>query len=333
MRKPDDLHRHASRAAIKIHEHLRGPGRRAHLFDLPMARWYELNRTMQLHQYAQKRAWHAASASLVDDLDYMLRGLFRELEALRGELPELRDARNVATSGAIAADLCALADEFEEVDIDLKEKSITVETAPIVLEGVELGAFQILLRWEKIADGSAYKIIAQQPNCPEGDSDVTHPHVRDDQLCEGVGAVPIRRALTAGRLLDFFLLVRQILQTYNAESAHVQLSSWSGVSCRDCGYRMPSGDYSSCERCDEPVCSDCSVSCDGCSRYVCSSCSGQCAQCQEQFCQACLTRAPSTNRFLCPSCLKEGESSHDQEECDPPAAADGVCLGQAAAAA
>jgi hypothetical protein len=64
---------------------------------------------------------------------------------------------------------------------------------------------------------------------------VTHPHVCNGQLCEGDGAAPIKAALGSGRLLDFFVLVGQILETYNDASAHVTLDNWEGRSCNDCG--------------------------------------------------------------------------------------------------
>jgi hypothetical protein len=79
----------------------------------------------------------------------------------------------------------------------------------------------------------------------------THPHVREKLLCEGDGAASIRRALAEGRLLDFFTLVRQVLETYNPGSAYVELSRWNGVTCKDCGYIMPGDGYGTCDLCYE----------------------------------------------------------------------------------
>ena len=74
----------------------------------------------------------------------------------------------------------------------LYRKYWRVETEGIVLEDVELGAFRIVLHWERIGAGRAYAVVALDPNCPVGRSDATHPHVEDHQLCEGAGATAIR---------------------------------------------------------------------------------------------------------------------------------------------
>ena len=58
------------------------------------------------------------------------------------------------------------------------------------------------------------------------------------------------RRLASGRLLDFFVLVRQILQTYNDGSAHVPLDDWEARSARIVT-RGSRDEGSSCERCDE----------------------------------------------------------------------------------
>src|SRR5205085_12208461 len=195
-----------------------------------------------------------------------------ELDSLRARLPQSSPPNQVSTAGTIAADLLALAGEFEAVAIDLKEKTIRVDTEGIVLEDVDLGAFRIVLHWERIGAGRAYDVVAIDPNCPVGRGNVTHPHVEDHQLCEGAGATAIRTALASGRLLDFFVMIRQILQTYNGGSAYVPLSDWSGsedVTCTDCGCLMSSEDGCSCERCDARICTDCESSCRGCGRYVC----------------------------------------------------------------
>ena len=57
-------------------------------------------------------------------------------------------------------------------------------------------------------------MIALDPSPAASNSETTHPHVQTNQLCEGDGRSAIRHAMREGRLLDFFVLVRQILQTY-----------------------------------------------------------------------------------------------------------------------
>lgn len=338
--------RQTPRAAVWIHEHLLGPARRPPIVDVPQAAWDELRRTVERLRYAQRRGWHVAAGSLCDELDYTCGCLQRHLEAFRQQLPSKSAAQQVASPSEIAADLYALEQEFEDVVLMLKEHTISVLTAPIVLEDVELGPFRIVLHWERIGQTLAYEVIAEEDHAADGNSDVTHPHVRDQTLCEGEGTAAIKAALSAGRLMDFFVLVRQVLETYNSGSAHVLLSNWNGgTSCQSCGTWLSDDDYSSCERCSDVVCSECSNGCGSCSRYVCSGCSADCAECENQFCLACLTEAESSGRQLCGSCLEaqmkkdQSDDTKDEAPAAEPASppqppptppANPVCVGQTA---
>jgi len=338
--------RWALRAAVKIHEHLLGPARRPLLNDLPQTAWNELRLTVERLRYAQRRGWHVAAQSLCDDLHYTCGCLQRHLEAFRQQLPSKSVTQQVASPSEIAADLYALEQEFEDVVLLLKEHRISVLTAPIVLEDVELGPFRIVLHWERVGQVCAYELIAEEAHAAEGNSDVTHPHVRDQVLCEGEGMAAIKAALSSGRLLDFFVLVRQILETYNPGSAHVSLSNWSGGTfCQSCGTGLTDDDYSTCDRCSDVVCNDCSNGCSDCSRYVCSGCSADCAECENRFCLACLTEQEGTGRQLCETCLEahmkkeQSDDTKDEAPASEPAsapqplpapAADPVCVGQAA---
>jgi hypothetical protein len=325
--------RQAIRAAIRIHQHLCTPTAQARNIALPQSQWEEVSTLIRRLHFVQGRAWRAASQTVACDLEYQLRRLGAELDSLRTRLPQPSPLNRVTTAGTIAADLLALAGELEAVAIDLKEKTIRVDTEGIALEEVELGGFRIVLHWERIGMGRAYDVVALDPNCPVGRSDVTHPHVEDHQLCEGAGAPAIRAALASGRLLDFFVMVRQILQTYNGGSAYVPLSDWSGsadVTCADCGCFMSSEDAVTCERCDARLCTDCESSCPGCGRYVCGECCGACAACSHSFCQGCLNEVAGSQHLLCDPCLEKKEDSEDVEDDREAPAADAVCLGEAA---
>ncbi len=106
-------------------------------------------------------------------------------------------------------------DEFDQVTINLRERTLSVTTEPIDLEGLELGPFSILLDWNRLSEHGSYRIVAEYPNPAHSNEEVTHPHVHDERLCEGGGHLAIRQSLQEGRLLDFFILVRQVLRTYN----------------------------------------------------------------------------------------------------------------------
>ncbi len=305
--------RQAVRAAIKIHEHLVGTARWAELTYLPTYCWEQLVQSAGRLRIVQGNGWCAASRHLILDLDYSLQRIIRQLGDFRTRLPVVPHPDRVASPGEIVADLTALATEFSDCQIDLRERVISVQTAPIVLEECDLGAFRIVLRWERIGREKAYQVIAIDPNPPADASDVTHPHVLDDQLCEGEGSAAIKTALRAGRLFDFFVLVRQILQTYNPASAHVQLCRWGGVACRDCGY-VDSSEHSECDRCHGALCSDCVALCQGCDAYLCSGCAGACSECGGRYCENCLTTPAGSDHLLCSQCLQKKEEAEDAEE-------------------
>ena len=127
-------------------------------------------------------------------------------------------------------------------------------TEPIVFDDFYLGPFEIRLSFHDACDTLSYEVLACDP-CPAATSDeVTHPHVEANQLCEGDGRPMIRQALQQGNLADFFLIVRQILATYNSASAYVQLDQWAGRDCPDCGYSMNEDELICCSDCETDVC-------------------------------------------------------------------------------
>jgi hypothetical protein len=306
------------RAAQRIHDQLCGTALSSGLVDVPEAAWKELHSTACRLQYVLAREWRVAGQQLLDDLSYMARRFERELITFREQLPRSLSATLLSTPREISNDLLTLQQEFDEFTLDLRERTLSAVTGPIDLEGVSLGAFRIVLHWDLIGQRKAYEVEATEPNPAEGNEEVTHPHVRDRLLCEGEGTAPIRAALSQGRLLDFFMLVRQILETYNADSAHVALDRWNDVNCCNCGWRMPSEEHGTCERCHAPLCSDCSSGCQNCDFAVCGECTGQCAECGDCFCLGCL-RSTDSGQLICTSCLETKEEQQDDSEDDFPA--------------
>ena len=104
------------------------------------------------------------------------------------------------------------------MEIDFEEHEIAVTTEPITLEGIFLGPFEIRLDWERLGNSLPYRIKALDPHPAAANEDVTHPHVQNEQLCEGDGRVGHPQRLREGRLGDFFLLVAQVLRTYGKGS-------------------------------------------------------------------------------------------------------------------
>ncbi len=334
MRTIDPLRHHAIRAALRIHDHLAGTNCLSGLIQLPMHEWDHSAKLLQRLELALRRGWRAASDSLLADLEYSLRRLRTECDACHANLPRSTAASRLAPPGEIVADILALDTDFDGLAIKLEENLLQVQTYPIVLDQTALGRFRIELRWQLIGRERAYEVIAETPNTPENNEEVTHPHVSGNLLCEGEGNAPIRRALAEGRLLDFFTLVRQVLASYNPGSAYVELSRWNGVACKDCGYVMPGDGYGICDRCEDPLCSECSVGCSRCDRYVCNVCSTTCEACERTLCESCL-RSTDSGRLLCPTCLEQTLEESDEnlcseEDASPDAA---VCPAGAAPAA
>ncbi len=133
--------------------------------------------------------------------------LLTPLTVPANEAPKIPEVREVF------AELVAADEEFGNLEV--RDGLISVTTDRIVLDDVDFGPFEIRL------SNNSFTVVATDPHESNVNFDVTHPHVSADQLCAGWGAEPIAAALTEGRLCDFFMVIRQVLETYNAESAYV----------------------------------------------------------------------------------------------------------------
>jgi hypothetical protein len=296
-----------ARAAGRIHAELRPSLTDAD--DLPIAAWQRCQRFQRLMGCARARGWTAAERICRTQLK-------RSLAALRQELDECERSLDVVpTSPAqtlrdVYDDLVAIEAEFDGFRVNLREATISVVTRSVVLADVDLGRFEIVLSWRGLGDSrSPYTVGAVDERSAHSDSSLAHPHVRDEQLCEGDGAAAIRSALRSGRLLDFLTIVAQTLATYNPHSAYLALDQWLGVSCTDCGAVVEADEASCCERCESDLCGDCQYSCTACGRLACSDCGSSCSHCGEHHCRACLVACADCGRHFC-------ERSLDEELCE-----------------
>ena len=308
------LRRHI-RAAVQIHTHLTGTGRFGPIPILYDHEWEGLAKTARRFEFAREKGWQTAADSLLSELDLSAASLGRRLDRFRYELPKTPSPMQVSGPRDIAEDLAALEHEFEEMELNLQEKKVSVVTPAIELEETYLGPFRVVLRWEDIGQGACYDVIAEDPQPAEGNDDVTHPHVTGETLCEGEGSTAIRKAIAQGRLLDFFTLVKQILETYNAGSAYVTLSRWSGGrDCYDCGTSISDEESWCCSRCSESICDSCHSSCETCDETLCSGCCTSCQECSGIFCRGCLEFRPGSRVLICNDCLeKKGKPTDDDE--------------------
>lgn len=302
------------RAAVRIHERLTAGRDPAAAPLLPLDTWDDLVTAARRVVLAEQHGWSVAAASSRATFRRLANALIDRLSRGVAAAEGRRRSVQVQSPAEVLAELVALEQEFDEVEIALTEQKLSVTTDPIVFEGVHLGRFRVVLHWDELPEASSYSVIALDPNPAAHDETTPHPHVREDTLCEGDGRSPIRSALEEGRLLDFFLLINSILTTYNPSSAYVQLSRWNGAPCTDCGCTSAEDESTCCDRCDRDVCFDCSAGCNDCGRTCCSDCRGRCDGCGELFCSACLTSCRSCSEDFCGACLEEGACSVCRDE-------------------
>ena len=244
----------------------------------------------------------------LSDFSYHLQRFKESVTSDETKLPKL---------SCIFAELSQIDEELGEYQFDLKEKTISVITEPITLDDIPFGPFEIKLfidQINKLYTDSPYRIIALEPNPAGTDSCVTHPHVSSEKLCEGDGVVSIRKAIEQGRLCDFFMMIVNILQTYNPDSPYVALDDWEGISCYDCGYTVAGDDCYYCECCDRDYCSSCSTYCQMCDTTLCLGCAYECPSCNEPVCQSCTAKCKDCEETYCKDCLTEDGLCQNCEE-------------------
>ncbi len=326
---------HLIRMAGRIHRHLSTqPVTRADWQSRAMellARLRCMEQNWNAARQASTRGWHAAAA--LKDQEVAAEAARIEFAASNLVRQPMRPGihSNPPTLRTIVAELQQLGDEFEDVEIDLKEGLIGVTTDRIVLEGMDLGPFSIDLHVSRLCErlgSECFDCNALEPNPAATNESVTHPHVQDGRLCAGDATLPVAAALKDGRIADAFVLIRSVLQTYNPASPYVSLENWSGSRCQDCDYLADSDGMYFCDGCDRDVCEDCYSSCDMCDEGCCRSCletdpvSGNrcCSACRDT-CDACGRTVDEesfdTETELCPACLEK----HKQEMPPTPATA------------
>ncbi|WP_437222627.1 hypothetical protein SH661x_002868 [Planctomicrobium sp. SH661] len=295
-----------SRTAGRLRHHYHSRCAPPPLPFLPLDLWQELTRSIRRRQLAHRNGLLQAQQLLRERSNRQLEELSDRIrlslraEAEQGTAPPLPSLRS------LFEELQHLHEEFESVSIQLREGLITVQTAAIVLEGIDLGRFDIRLKIADLGRTRPYEVIALDPHPAGCSSETTHPHVSGNVLCEGEGQVPLRTAFAQGRLCDAFLIIHGILNTYNPSSAYIALSEWDGVPCHDCDDNTGEEDAYSCGRCEVTLCSRCAKSCENCSVDLCSECEASCEACGQPFCSRCLSDCPDCDQPFCASCLNEG---------------------------
>jgi hypothetical protein len=259
----------------------------------------------------------------------------RQVQALRRDLDDIPAEQNsnqkTPTIRQLAGELRQIEEEFGEWKFEPGVQLLSVRTGPIHLEEVYLGPFSIELELSGLSyfSGSQagagqhpFRVVALDPHPAAGNRHVTHPHVSDERLCTGESTPLISAALMNGRLADFFLIVRGLLQTYNPDSPYVALDVWTGTSCNECGDRVHEDDRYYCESCDHDVCDGCTGRCQSCDESACLGCLINCKHCEAYHCVGCMkdcTECGSRccvdclDEKLCPPCVEAKENQSDPE--------------------
>ncbi len=220
-----------------------------------------------------------------------------------GPVPSLRE---------VYEDLGAIEEEFPAVEFDASNQRLIVETEPIVLQGLYLGPFAIDLRIDQLGrddPGAAFAVQARDPQPAGSDPGVTHPHVSGERLCCGEAIPALRQCFRAGRLLDGLLMIRSVLNTYNPDSAYVQIDQWEGRPCYDCATNLPEESLIFCEHCRQEYCEDCVSVCNVCCEAYCLSCCGRCEDCDQSICPSCRVVCDDCGEGRCPDC-------HENHDCE-----------------
>ena len=311
------------RLAGRLAAHITKLSRRALDIDLAPHSMGSARQLLDRMLTATERGWHSAA----EHLGWELRTRLTECQT------RINSGLRVLSSGAFCQpsptqrlvydELVAVRTEFAEFSFDLPDETVTVFTDEITLEGIDLGRFEIRLQGRELG-GTPYIIIPESPHYPSSRSDVPHPHVLGERLCEGDASAPLAHALRTGRFSDFFQIIWQTLSTYNSESPYVSLSAWYGVNCHACGGHVSDDDESYyCEECEASVCSDCSRSCQHCGNSGCDACLPNCPECSSDCCSFCLKRCDGCSKLRCPDCLTDqlceechAEAATDQETDD-----------------
>ena len=311
------------RAAVLIHGQLASRDRPTSSVSLPDYTWTAIRRLQGQITRAARLGWNGAARRLGREMADVLRRFQADLEATRQTIESQTASSTIPCSSEIYRDLTALQEEFDDVEAHLEEHELVVTTDCIVLDDIELGAFEIHLDWQRLGSSHPYRIVARDPNPAAQSTEITHPHVQSETLCEGDGHAAIQAALAQGRLYDLFLLVSQVLHTYARGSAYAELDNWNGILCRDCGTTMSPDDSYGCQRCGSELCDDCRQSCAGCEESYCSGCLSQCPECEMDFCRGCMTACPGCDRKICGSCMEDDlclrcreEQLQEEEESD-----------------
>lgn len=262
--------------------------------------------------------WYAAAEKTAFGITQVLRDIPYHITDVEEACQQC--VTKVPTLGDLVGELKQLQDEFDQVKHDPQCQKLSITTDSIELEEVQLGEFEVILEISRLGEASrssVYRVVALDPHPAASNDSVTHPHVSDEHMCEGDAGAAIGAALANGRVCDFFMLVRSVLQHYNSSSPYVSLADWHGSPCHECGSTMHEDNSHWCSSCGEEVCEDCSSYCRRCDETRCDGCLEECSVCGDRVCSSCRTTCEHCGRTLCVTCQEESECPCIEERKEP----------------
>lgn len=252
------------------------------------------------------RNWQAAGEKVLGQVTSALRDIPFQIQQVEQSVQD--SSNDVPSVSDIYRELLQAEEEFGDLAYHKEGDLLAVTTEAIELNEVYLGEFEIQLHLPSLAEmryNDIFRIYALDSHPAATNDCVTHPHVSDERLCSGDAGAAINMALTAGRICDFFLLVRSVLTNYNPDSPYVSLDHWFGTSCYECGYVVSNDSVCWCGCCENDYCGECSSYCQRCEETTCLSCLENCDACDESICPSCMTTCPECGERICQNCLDD----------------------------
>ena len=137
---------HLWRIACQIHQKLLAAQMHRQQLDLPTSYWPLFLKKGSLSNLAHARSWHAARNEADADFKRFLFEFIGKLQTLQRQIQDREDCATLVSPVELYRDLDALYDEFPEMEYDLKAHQLKITTDSVILEGVDLGSFQIIFR-------------------------------------------------------------------------------------------------------------------------------------------------------------------------------------------
>ena len=176
----------------------------------------------------------------------------------------------------IYGDLLALTKDFN-VTTSQRHSRISFTTRGDIKLTDRMGRLHNLGKYVIVLDRSSswrsYRVLSVDGKRHFNESHCCHPHVRLGKMCEGDASRALNGFRDANALYEFIHTIKTALSTYNPDSPHASLETWTGHSCIFCEYVSTNeANVISCASCGVSACHGCVVRCQTCNRRVCPHC-------------------------------------------------------------